>query len=310
MRDRARTRSLACALALGLAAVALDAQRGPAPQPLVREGVTEKVSDHVYVIPDGGVGMVPNVGIVVGSRATFVIDTGLGARNAQTVLREVGKVSKNTELYLATTHYHPEHDLGAHAFPANTVLIRSRDQQRDVDELGVETADRFRGFSAFNAELLQGAEHRKANLHFDAEHTVDLGGVRVRLIAMGANHTRGDTAFFVEPDRILFSGDVVMSALPGFGTPDARIATWLRSQDRFDALKPLRIVPSHGPMGDASLMANYRRFLTTVQTRAAALKAQGRTIDQTVQTLQDELQGQWDRNRMAGAIRAAYNEAP
>ena len=33
-------------------------------------------------------------------------------------------------------------------------------------------------------------------------------------MAMGGNHTRGDTAFFVDPDRVLFSGDVVMTALP------------------------------------------------------------------------------------------------
>jgi glyoxylase-like metal-dependent hydrolase (beta-lactamase superfamily II) len=294
----------------GLLIATADAQRGPATPPLIREGVTEKVSDHVHVIPDASVQMVPNVGIIVGSRATLVIDTGLGARNGQAIMREVAKVSRNTELYLATTHFHPEHDLGAQGFPAHTKMLRSRDQQSDVDELGAETLKRFSSMSAFNAELLQGAEYRKADVHFDAEHTLDLGGVRVRLIAMGANHTRGDTAFFVEPDRILFSGDVVMTALPGFGTPQARIATWLRSQDRFEQLRPTRIVPSHGPMGDAALMANYRRFLTTVQTRAAALKAEGKTADQTVQMLQEELQAQYDRNRMVGAIRAAYNEAP
>ena len=294
----------------GLLIATADAQRGPATPPLIREGVTEKVSDHVHVIPDASVQMVPNVGIIVGSRATLVIDTGLGARNGQAIMREVGKVSRNTELYLATTHFHPEHDLGAQGFPAHTTMLRSRDQQSDVDELGAETLKRFSSMSAFNAELLQGAEYRKADVHFDAEHTLDLGGVRVRLIAMGANHTRGDTAFFVEPDRILFSGDVVMTALPGFGTPQARIATWLRSQERFEQLRPARIVPSHGPMGDAAMMANYRRFLTTVQTRAAALKAEGKTADQAVQLLQEELQSQYDRNRMVGAIRAAYNEAP
>src|SRR3954462_4821017 len=87
-------------------------------QPLVREGVTEKISEHVHVIPDAGVSLVPNVGIVVGERGTFVIDTGLGARTGQTVVREAEKLQRNPTLYLATTHFHPEHDLGAMAFPA------------------------------------------------------------------------------------------------------------------------------------------------------------------------------------------------
>ena len=298
-----------CAVTIGQAAIA-SAQRGPQQPPMVKEGVTEKISDHVYVIPDGNVGLVPNVAIVVGTRGTFVVDTGLGARNGQAILREVAKVSRNTELYLATTHVHPEHDLGAHAFPANTRMIRSRDQEGEIADTGLETAKRFASFSPVTAELLQGAEFRKADVLFDKEHTVDLGGVRVRLMAMGGNHTRGDTAFFVEPDDILVSGDVVMTALPGFGSPSSRLSTWLASLDRFEKLKPKRIVPSHGPMGDASMIANYRTFLTTVRDRAAALKREGRSLDDTVKLVQDELQGRYDRNRMAGAIRAAYNEAP
>jgi glyoxylase-like metal-dependent hydrolase (beta-lactamase superfamily II) len=286
------------------------AQRGQGPPPLVREGVTEKISDHVYVIPDANVGMVPNIAIIVGTRGTFVVDTGMGARNAQTILREVGKIAKGQELYIASTHVHPEHDLGAHGFPASATMIRSRDQIAEIEESGLEMAKRFASFSALNAELLQGADFRKADITFDREHVVDLGLARVRVMAMGGNHTRGDTAFFVEPDGVLVSGDVVMERLPAFGSPYSRLSTWLASLDRFDKLQPKRIVPSHGPMGDASMIASYRAFLTTVQARAGELKKQGRGLDETVKLIQDELQDRYDRNRMAGAIRAAYNEAP
>jgi hypothetical protein len=51
-------------------------------------------------------------------------------------------------------------------------------------------------------------------------------------------------------------------------------------------------------------------MLTTVQTRAAELKKQGRTLDDTVKMVQDELQDRYPRNGLTGAIRAAYNEAP
>lgn len=85
--------------------------------PLVQENKTIKVSDHVYVIPDGRVNLVPNIGIIVGSRATLVVDAGMGPRNGQTVLRELAKVNKNTDLYFTTTHFHPEHMTGVQAFP-------------------------------------------------------------------------------------------------------------------------------------------------------------------------------------------------
>ena len=288
-------------------------QRGggaPAAPPLVRENATEKISEHVYVIPDNSVPQVPNVGIVVGSRGTLVIDTGLGARNGQTITREMQKVSKTPELYLATTHFHPEHDLGAGGFPASTKMIRSQDQQKDIAEQGRATAERFAGFSAVHAELLQGAEFRKADISFDREHTLDLGGVRVRLLAMGYNHTRGDTAFFVEPDGVLFSGDVVMSALPNVG--NATVRQWLTSMDVLGKLQPKRIVPSHGPMGDASMITTYRTLLETVQRRAAELKKQGRTLEEATNLLSAELQGKYPNGgtRLTGTIRAAYNEAP
>jgi glyoxylase-like metal-dependent hydrolase (beta-lactamase superfamily II) len=305
--------AVASLLLVGSGATASWAQRAggaPAAPPLVRENATEKISEHVYVIPDNNVSMVPNIGIIVGSRGTLVIDTGLGTRNGQTVAREVQKVSKTPELYLATTHFHPEHDLGAGGFPAHTRMIRSQDQQKEIAEQGLATAERFRGFGAMNKELLEGAEFRKADISFDREHILDLGGVRVRVMAMGYNHTRGDTAFFVEGDGVLFSGDVVMTALPNVG--NATVRQWLASMAAFEKLQPKRIVPSHGPMGDASLIGTYKSLLQTVQGRAAELKKQGRSLEEATATISAELQPKYPSggNRLLGTIRAAYAQAP
>src|SRR5688572_5888888 len=299
--------------ALVLAAASSSfAQRGagaPA-QPLVRENATEKISEHVYVIPDFNVGQVPNVGIIVGSRATLVVDTGLGARNGQTIAREMQKISNTCELHLASTHVHPEHDLGAGGCPAQTKVIRSQAQIKEIAESGLETAKRFSGFSPLNAELLAGAEFRKADITFDQEYRLDLGGVRVRVIAVGYNHTRGDQAFFVEPDGILFSGDVSMMALPNVG--GATVTQWIASQDLFAKLQPKRVVPSHGAIGDLSMIANNRAFLQTVQGRVGELKKQGRTLEETTATVTAELTPKYPAagGRLTGAIRAAYNEGP
>lgn len=300
------------AVVVGMLAIRAAAPAGAQPiNPVVREGVTEKISEHVHVIPDASIPLVPNVGIVVGTRGTFVVDTGLGLRNGQAVVREAGRLSRNAELYLATTHFHPEHDLGAMAFPAHTMMLRSADQQKDIAEFGLQMAKAFSGRSPFIADLLKDAEFRKVDTVFEREHTVDLGGVRVRLIAMGANHTRGDTAFFVEPDGVLFSGDIVMRPQPSFASPYSTVRHWLASMNALERLAPKRIVPSHGPMGDVSLIGDYRTYLTTVQTRATALKKQGKSIDETVQSVTAELESKYaDRGRLGGTVRAAYNEVP
>ena len=305
------TRLIPALIALVLVTVSsIDAQRGPAAPPLVRENATEKISDHVYVIPDNNVGMVPNVGIIVGSRGTLVVDTGMGARNGQTIVREMQKGSKTPELYLATTHVHPEHDLGAGGFPAHTKMIRSQAQIKEIAESGLETAKRFSSMTPLNAELLAGADFRKADIIFDQEHVLDLGGVRVRIMAMGFNHTRGDQAFFVEPDAVLFSGDVSMLAVPNVG--GGTVKQWLNSQNVFAKLQPRRVVPSHGALGDASMVANNRAFLETVQSRVAELKKQGRTLEETTTAVTAELQPKYPTagGRLTSTIRAAYSEAP
>src|SRR5215471_5082107 len=114
-----------------LAGAAAAQQRGPAPDPLVRENATMKVGEHTYVIPDGNVGLVPNVGIVVGTKATLVIDPGLGRRNGETVLREVAKVRKPGDTYIGSTHFHAEHTTGYLAFPAEARYVNSKVQEAE-----------------------------------------------------------------------------------------------------------------------------------------------------------------------------------
>jgi glyoxylase-like metal-dependent hydrolase (beta-lactamase superfamily II) len=284
------------------------------PDPLVQENATVKLGDHTYVIPDGNVGLVPNVGIVVGSRATLVIDPGLGRRNGETVLREVGKVSKNTELFIATTHFHAEHTTGYIAFPAAAKYINATVQEAEFAQSGAQQIQNFSKRSPMTEALLKDATGRKADITFDREYMLDLGGVRVRFLVVGPTHTRGDTAFFVEGDAVLFAGDVVMNNSFVAANQNSSMKAWLAAFDAFEAMRPRTVVPSHGPVGDGSLVATNREFMLDVQTRTRALKAQGRTADEAAAAVQMEIQAKhpgWGRaNGLAGAARAAYAEAP
>ncbi len=303
----------AVVLAVGVSAQQPPPPAAPAP-PLVREGVTTKISDHVYVIPDGNVPMVPNVGVIVGTNATLVVDTGLGPRNAETVLKEVAKISKNTKLYLMATHFHPEHAGGATAFPASTTFIVSDAEQQDLDELGPGMMQTFSRMSPVHADLLRDVTLRKGDVHFASDYRVELGGgVVVTLRWVGPTHTRGDTVAFVEPDRVLFAGDVVMNhAFLAFGAQSST-AAWLKAFDTLEALRPTQIVPSHGPMGDASLIPDQRVVVTAILVKVRALKAQGQTVEQALPTITSEIQAQYPTwtspARIGAAVRATYADA-
>jgi glyoxylase-like metal-dependent hydrolase (beta-lactamase superfamily II) len=284
------------------------------PDPIVREGVTMKVAAHTYVIPDGNVPLVPNVGIIVGSRATLVIDPGLGRRNGETVLREVAKVSRNSELYIASTHFHAEHTTGALAFPPSAKYINPKVQETEFAEAGPQQIQQFSQRSPVTAQLLRGATLRRTDISFDRDYRLDLGGVRVHMLVVGPAHTRGDTGIFIEGDDVLFSGDVVMNQSFLAAGQDASMKAWLAAFDAFDQMHPKTVVPSHGPIGDGSIVAANRTVMLAVQTRVRQLKAQGKSIGETATMVQAEIQAQhptWPRaNGLINAARAAYADAP
>jgi glyoxylase-like metal-dependent hydrolase (beta-lactamase superfamily II) len=288
------------------------AQTAPPADPLVKENITVKLAPHTYVIPDGNVGLVPNVGIIVGNRATLVIDPGLGKRNGEAVLREVAKVSKNERLFVASTHFHAEHTTGIMAFPDTAEYVTSTIQIAEFERAGAAQIKTFSGRSPMTAELLKDATLRKPNIVFDRDYVLDLGGVRVRFLVVGPTHTGGDTGFLVEEDAVLFSGDVVMNSSFLAATPVTSMKAWLAAFDAFAAMRPKTIVPSHGAVGDFSLIAANRAVMQEIQARSRELKAQGRSADETVTLVQTEMQArhpQWPRaNGIAAAVRAAYAE--
>lgn len=285
------------------------------PAPLVQENKTIKVSEHVYAIPDGRVNLVPNIGIIVGSRATLVVDAGMGPRNGQTVLRELAKVSKNDALYFTTTHFHPEHMTGVQAFPANTIIIRPAVQQEEVEKKQPEFIHNFSQRTADLKALLQDVKPRPPDILFDREAKLDLGGISVRLLTYGPAHTRGDTFVYVEPDGVLFTGDVVINRFfPIFPDPDASGTNWLKILDQLDELHARTIVPGHGEVGDASaLITTERTYLKGIESRTAELKAQGKSADETAQVLSVEFRKKypdWDNpGWIADASRHYYAES-
>src|SRR5580658_8552039 len=148
----------------GLTCLSASAQMS---QPVLGENAT-KISDHVWAIMG-----FPNVAIVVGERATLIVDTGLGPRNGATVARAAAKLSGNQKLFLTTTHFHPEHAAGEGGFPPNTILIRNAVQQQEMEQHGMEMVDMFSGRSAQNKELLAGVKLRSPDVLFDAEAKLD-----------------------------------------------------------------------------------------------------------------------------------------
>jgi glyoxylase-like metal-dependent hydrolase (beta-lactamase superfamily II) len=274
----------AAAAVMALACPAVAQQQFQDPQ--LREGQTRQVSPHVWVIMG-----FPNIGIVVGNEATLVVDTGLGNPNGALIAREARKLStRNQQLLLTTTHFHPEHAAGQGGFPAGTQVIRNKAQQDELEADGQRMIDLFSSRSAQMGALLADAKVGKADTLFDKEATLDLGGVHARLYHFGAAHTLGDEIIFIPEDSLILPGDVVENRIsPNIICNSCSPRQWIAVLDQIAKLKPQQVVPDHGELGSGALVAQERAFLADLDGRAVALKGEGVAVADAGKRIQAEL---------------------
>ena len=296
------------ALATGYApalAIAQD-QAAPATPFIVQEHIVKQISDHVWEIPDRNRPGVPNVAIIVGSRATLVVDTGMGPKSGEIVVREAQRLSKNTEFYLATTDFRPEHITGAMAFPPGTVWIVPAAQKADIAASTKSYISSFMSRAADLTAALKDVKLRDPDVVFDRDARIDLGGgVTVHLLWYGPARTNGDIVVFVEPDRVLHGGNILGSkSYPGMPDNTPSVTNWLDILDKMEALHPLIVMPNHGEVRDASLISSQREVLRDLQKRTRELKAQGDTAEQAGQTLTAEFDVKYPDWKGVGGIPA------
>jgi glyoxylase-like metal-dependent hydrolase (beta-lactamase superfamily II) len=86
----------------------------------------------------------------------------------------VRKVSDKRILFLTTTHFHPEHSMGAQAFPAETILIVPEAQKKELWEKGIAFIKMFSGFSPEIAALLKAVHLVWPQITFLREADIDL----------------------------------------------------------------------------------------------------------------------------------------
>jgi glyoxylase-like metal-dependent hydrolase (beta-lactamase superfamily II) len=281
----------------------------------VQEGKTTKVSEHVWIIPDGRVNLVPNIGFIVGSKATLVVDSGMGDRNGQVVLRELHKVTKKADLYLTTTHFHPEHVTGFHVFPATAKLIRPAIQQQELPAKGPAMIANFSRMSPAHAELLKAAVMRPADIVFDTSVEIELGGVTARVFTLGSAHTKGDNFIWVKEDNVLFGGDVITNRFfPILPDADSNGKNWISILDKLAALRPRTIVPGHGEVDTIDIIARQRGILEALQLRARKVKSEGSSADDAAKILIEEFRARYPEYESPGmlgnGVKRFYAEAP
>lgn len=288
------------------------------PPPVVR-GEPVEVSGGVFVIPDGRVPLVPNVGFVVGTRAVLVVDTGMSLESAAYVLGQAKRLAEGKPLYLTVTHFHPEHGFGAQVFADSSTIVYNREQRDELRLKGAGYIEMFKGiFGQHVVTALEGVELIDPHEVYDGETEIDVGGHVVTLRTFGRAHTGGDQVVIVD-GSVLFGGDLfetrMFPIVPYFPPDDVDVdgSAWIAVLDELLALAPAVVVPGHGEVTDATLIRDVRDYLAYIRGEATRLKAAGASEDEAVAEIEPAALARWsdwDNPEWIGfAVRCFYAEA-
>lgn len=288
-----------------------------APPPVIT-GDPVEIEEGIFVIPDGRVPLVPNVGIVLGERAALVVDTGMGTGSAQRVLAEAKRLADGRPLLLTLTHFHPEHGFGASVFVDEATIVYNRTQRDDLRDKGAGYVELFKTFGPAVAAELEAVEFVDPHVVYETAAEIDLGGRTATLRTWGLAHTGGDQVIVVD-DRILFGGDLfetrMFPIVPFFPPDDTDVDGdhWIEVLGELLRMEPAVVIPGHGEVTDAGLIEGVRDYLAFVRDEAQRGVDEGRPVDDVtaeVERAATERWADWDNPEWIGFAVRAFSATP
>lgn len=241
------------------------------PDPVVEITDVTEVARDLVVVPNRHIDLVPNVGLIGGTRSVLIVETGLGPRSAEKVLEFAAGYAQGRRLYLTTTHFHPEHAFGAQTFAGQATYLVNRAQADDLAGRGAGYLDMFRGLGEQVARQLDGVTLGTPDVVYEGSCDLDLGGRVVRLRPTGQGHTKGDQVVTVPDAGVMFTGDLVetgqFSIFPWFPPYDTDVSGvgWIAVMQRLIDEHPRVVVPGHGDIGGQELLTDVRDYLTELR---------------------------------------------
>jgi len=234
----------------------------------------KKVSEHVYYvegipgIATDNEGFISNAGFVVTNDGVVVFDS-LGTPSlAYKLVQKIKTITDQPIKKVVVSHYHADHIYGLQVFEElGAEIIAPYGAQKYIRSDAAKSRLEERQFSLDpwvneNTHLVLPDITVEKSTHFT------MGGLTFTLNFMGKAHSDGDLTMLVEPDKVLFSGDIIFQErIPFVGSADSK--KWLDTLTRLETDGLTALVPGHGPASKdpkntISLTRRYLAYLRKV----------------------------------------------
>ena len=219
-----------------------------------------------------------NIAVLTGPDGKVIVDSGYSTSRAR-ISDALTKMSPEPIKHLVNTHWHFDHTDGNEWMHSEGAIILAHENTRKH----LSTTTRVEGLDFTFPPSPPGAIPSEV---FGEGTTLYLNNATTELSYYGPSHTDGDiSAYFVEAD-VFHTGDTWWNGHYPFidystggnikGMIKAAEANLSRVSEK------TIVIPGHGKIGGKPEMTEYRDMLITVHDRVAALKKEGRSLEEII----------------------------
>ena len=236
--------------------------------------VTQTLRGNVSVLMGSGA----NIVVLSGDHGKFLVDAGISASEAK-VRAALNAIGPTPVTYVVNTHWHWDHtdgngwlhDSGA-TIIAHPNTLKYLSQATHVDD-----------WNWTMPPLPAGA---RPTILVDDSTTFIFAGDTIHVDHYGPGHTDGDLSVYFEKADVLTLGDTFWNGnYPFIDNQDGGnindAIKWADKAIECTTDKTI-VVPGHGPVGTRSQLIEFRNMLATVRDNVAALKRQGKSLDEVI----------------------------
>jgi cyclase len=272
-----------------------------------------------YLQPDGGWGW-SNAGLITSQGTSLLVDTLYDLHLTREMLDAMAPVLDRHPLDAAlNTHANPDHCFGNELLPTATEIYASATAAEEMELISPAMLQALKSAPDLPADLaefiahafgpfdFEGITFRGPSQTFAGRLDLRVGDRDVSFIELGPAHTGGDTIVHIPDAATVFTGDLLFIG----GTPMvwANLGNWIAACDRIIELGASVLVPGHGPVTDASGVADVRRYLGYVREAARERFAAGMDPAAAADDIDiSDFAGWSDPERLAANVIAAYRE--
>ena len=246
--------------------------------PVSAEMEIKKVSDHVYYVEGiPGVatdneGFISNAGFVVTGEGVVVFDSLGTPALAHKLVGKIKRITDQPILKVIVSHYHADHMYGLQVFEEIGAEISAPRGAQDYLQSEVSNERLEERRFSLDPWVNEDTRLLLPDKTISKSESFSMGDITFTINYMGKAHSDGDLTMLVEPDSVLFSGDIIFEGrVPFVGSADTK--NWLETLTRLETGGLSVLIPGHGPASTEpkktiSLTRTYLAYLREVMGAA------------------------------------------